>query len=390
MFLSAYKLTEPTQVITAFSICLAIFCHANLCAAQPDQAGEGLDRQLLTSYQNCRKAVLSTQFIGEANKRTQTKQIKRGLRDCRRTHPSVAHLNRCRKDALKAYRGHQYLPEALKDCRNQFNEVQFDPYEVQPLKTLGKAKFFAGFDLSGVLPFSKNSGGEWLVPSRQFECAALNQYLRGGTGAEHMLFGNELKHFIPLRDSDYPELAQKLGITWPGKKQIIDQQMVGQLYADSRRESILSYLPTVPCRYDAKPGEAFTAVKIYYLVDRRKKLALPYFGIIFFSDTQNVAVSDLADSVTTEFTKDFDQNAIQSTSKSGVRLISQYPIKEFDHEGDPKNLCRFPRQHHWVAAIGSHPSQNTASYLLVNNVKNLCRFGDRAASRLKRELRKKS
>ena len=73
---------------------------------------------------------------------------------------------------------------------------------------------------------------------------------------------------------------------------------------------------------------------------------------------------------------------LTSKSKSGLKLISKSKVKRFDYEGDPRNLCQLPREHKILAAVSADESKKHAKYLVVANLDNLCKYGDRFASRL--------
>lgn len=387
MFTRAFR---KYLIPTTHSLIFLCSTEAALCQTASKLKEQDKASSLMTDYKECRKAAMGSLRVGKILPKQNHKKLKKALRLCRRKFPTVSYFNQCRKEALSAYRGNDYLPTALKECRNNFKDVQFDANSRQPLKVFGKAKFFAGIDMSSARPLIKSEEGGYELPNSGFNCTAINEYMNGRVEAEHLLFGNELKNFIPTKDQKYEELAETFKIEWPGKNQIAKHPNLGQLYANPKRASIISYLPAVACRYDLENKERFSTIKVYFFVDKRKKLAIPYFGIVFFEEGQQVSVQEIEEELLGPLTQNFSEDVIKAKSKSGVQLYSEFPIEAYDHEGDPKDLCAAPRKHNWVAAIGTHKNQKTASYLLVNHVKNLCRFGDRAASRFVRQLRKKS
>ena len=63
-------------------------------------------------------------------------------------------------------------------------------------------------------------------------------------------------------------------------------------------------------------------------------------------------------------------------------FISALPFEEVDRERDPRNICKTPRKHQFVAVIRTLATNaNAPEYLLLANVLNLCEYGDRLARR---------
>ena len=105
---------------------------------------------------------------------------------------------------------------------------------------------------------------------------------------------------------------------------------------------------------------------------------MPYFGIAFYRDDTKIPQLQLVDEIIGALGKEY----VSSPSKSGLIFIGKSKVKRFDSEGDPRNLCKFPRKHRLIVPqLGLEESQD-AAYTLLANVANLCKFGDRMASRL--------
>ena len=109
----------------------------------------------------------------------------------------------------------------------------------------------------------------------------------------------------------------------------------------------------------------------------------PYFGVAFYK----AASAPRPDSLAEDMRRLLGQEYQRTQPKPGVYLVSQGQVEAFDSEGDPKNICGSDQVSPYMAIVHSEAGSGRASYALLANTANLCRYGDRMASRfLKRGL----
>ena len=60
--------------------------------------------------------------------------------------------------------------------------------------------------------------------------------------------------------------------------------------------------------------------------------------------------------------------------------MSQYLVNYYDHQGDPKNLCKGSRSNSEIIILGHYKKAKRVDFIVVANIENLCNFGDKAAS----------
>jgi hypothetical protein len=151
-------------------------------------------------------------------------------------------------------------------------------------------------------------------------------------------------------------------------------------------EELSNFFPTSYCQFDRDLGGLFEDIKVYYLISRQKKLALPYFGVAFYPEKAQVSAASLIQQAKTALGDGFKEQM----SERGLTFIANSGFLKFDADGEPFDLCREPRRHYRIATVAKYPNSPHAAYLLLSNVHNLCTYGDRLAGFLSRELSKPS
>ena len=151
-------------------------------------------------------------------------------------------------------------------------------------------------------------------------------------------------------------------------------------------EELSNFFPTTYCQFDRELGGLFEDIKIYYLISRAKKLALPYFGVAFYPEKAQVSAAALIQQTKEALGDGFREQM----SERGLTFIANSSFLKFDADGEPFDLCREPRRHYRIATVAKYPNSPHAAYLLLSNVHNLCTYGDRLAGFLSRALSKPS
>ncbi len=338
------------------------------------------------SYHKCRKDVLLKLGKGKKKNKKNLKRAKKSIQNCRAMFPESAALTLCRKRAFKDFKDRaNYIPTALKECRHEYKKMRFSPQAYQPIRRYRGYIIFAGANLADTRYFSKKqilSSSNYSLNTSYFDCNKLKLVLTKKEKPEYLLFGNRLSHYIPLSNIPFPKLRQHLEPKLTKNTEDITHKTLGLLHFNKKDNNIISYLPSTPCSFQPDAQSPFEAVKLYYIPDVVKKTATPYFAIAFYKENSKIPLSQLTEEVSRELGDSFQV----IRGKGDMTFIAEKPIQYFDHEGDPKDLCKFPREHSLVAAIAS--KQEYARYLLLSNIRNQCNMGDRLASRFLRKASK--
>jgi len=359
---------------------LFVLASGHLIAKTPlasDASAERLKAQSAKDaedYLSCRKSTVLA--LRQAKDKVAAKRhAQAALLECRDLYPGVVALSGCKKVALTAHQADPAkLKAALTECQAQYRKLAYDPRNPIPLQLLKGEPLFAGIGLSA----------ERLMAGRaaalgNFDCAPLARDLSGQSQPEYMLFGNEPRHFAGLSAPSGQDLKKLLRLK-PApkgvKERYFDSAFLGRFY-QVKNSQFAAYFPSSFCFYAAKLGPLFASLKVYYLVDRPREAALPYFAAAFYNETAKVpSVDELA----TSFAATLGPEYKTLVGKRGVVFVAAGPIAEFDSEGDPLNLCRTPRSHHLVGVVKPHSGSKRAEVLILSNIDNLCNYGDRLAA----------
>ncbi len=330
-------------------------------------------------FHSCKTAAIK-EWRAAGGQRDNTGGLKASMVACRELFPTSVDYSRCKKTAIKTHRKDRVsLKQALTECQNNLQEQSFSgevavPFWLDPAKRV----YFGGIGLNNEIP--------WNLPGLPgYSCRPLRDAIAKPAAREYFLFGNVPQIFAGLNTLDSRHILGVLGRQTRKKEKTdyVDLRGFGRAYRD--QQSYLVFFPSGHCAHESDLAPNYLNIKIYYLLDEGKKLLHPYFGVAFFNpETQTENINVYADLVASRLGSNYQT----SLSPNGKYLvISTAAVKEWDAEGDPKNLCRQPRPHHWVAVLKAGGElKDRAEYLLLASVKNLCDYGDQLAGRLKQEL----
>ena len=334
-----------------------------------------------TSYKNCRKQAIKRLKPLKDNK-LHSRILKESLQRCKEKTPAVAVLKQCQKEAVRAYADNRdYLKTALKECKGIYKSFEFNGKKPLPLKMQGDLAYFGGIGLNSnrrIQQQSKESPDADLNRIGNFDCGSLEDIFYADKSPEYVLFGNSPNAYFPLSNRSLRDLSKELKMKLLKKKSYKKKHpFFGRIYYEARTKRFSNYFPSSSCQYSSDNLGIYEALQVQYLVDKEKKIATPYFGVAFYGAQSKVKTKSLIKKLRAELGEDF----ILTKSKSGLDLLSKAKIGAFDYDGDPWNLCQPPRQHNWLAAIQSEKKTGRTQYLVLANIRSLCRFGDRMASR---------
>lgn len=376
-------------VALSFSFC-GIAAQASFAASRKDKIAlddrpESVKER--SDYTSCRRKVL---MRAKKHPNLKDSATKAGLAQCKDEYPAASFLVDCKKAALEKFaRDAERLQTGLNTCKTRFERLNFDPDALVPFYVAGSKAYFAGAGMN--VPRKLNlsntkaeaEDGEELQSVNDFgnfSCDVAVNMMRDKQPEEYVLFGNHPRDFEGMDAITDDALRKKLNLAKRAKSgdDYVDYKDEMRVYGDLRDESLSVYFPLTYCHFNRKLGNNFQSVKVYYLADKAKQLLMPYFGISFYRKGKKVepkkVIADIIDAMGDGYKV--------VNSRKGVTFIGKSPIEEFDDEGDPKNMCKQPRSNDFVAILKTDEAEKQADYLILSNVTNLCKYGDRIVSRI--------
>ena len=341
-----------------------------------------------SDYTTCRRKVL---FRAKKNPNLRETVTKAGLAQCKDEYPAASFLIECKKAALEKYaRDAERLQSSLKICKTRFDRLNFDPDAIVPFYVAGTKAYFAGagmnvprkLDLSAAkVQQEEGEEAQGVNDFGNYSCDVAINVAQDRHPEEYVLFGNHPRDFEGMEAVSDDSLKKKLNLAQKAKsgENYIDYKDAMRVYGDLRDGSLSVYFPLTYCHFNRKLGSTFQSIKVYYLIHKAKRALTPYFGIAFYRKNKKVIEPK---QIIAEVIDAMGEGYKVQNSRKGVTFIAKSSIEEFDDEGDPKNLCRSPRSNEFVAILKTDDSEKQADYLILSNVTNLCKYGDRIVSRI--------
>lgn len=335
-------------------------------------------------YQECLAAVIKKYKAPRTA--LKEKRMEMRLAACRDRYPAAYILAECKKQMTLGYKDSpEELKAGLKSCQTEYKKFSFNPKSAIPFVIAEDKSFFAGVGLN--LPTLMREDEDEDSPSTQymgenfgnFSCGPLyGTMFDEDVAPEYMLFGNDPFLYAPLQHTPKASFMSSIGLK-PGKnpKTTLVHKEFGEFNYVAKTQELLNFFPTSYCFYDRKIGPLYEGIKIYYLLDRPSKSVTPYFGVAFYKEKTAITAKKLAE----EIQAVLGANYIISQPKPSVYIISTHKDYPLDSEGDPKNVCQKDLESPYMASVVTRENTSLAAYSLVANTANLCRFGDRVASR---------
>lgn len=332
-------------------------------------------------YQECLAAVIKKYKAAKTDKVEKKREL--AIAACRDRYPAASILVECKKQMTEGYKDQpEVLKAGLKSCTTEYKKYSFDPKSPLPLATKDDKAFFAGVGMNEPTIMKESEDDETASSQYMgenfgnFSCAPLYGAMFDEDPPEYTLFGNDPLLYNPLKGVSKEAFIK--AINYPAKKpKSFISKDFGEIVYDSKSDSYLSYLPSSYCFFNRQIGNIFEAIKVYYLLDRESKTVIPYFGVAFYKDKAATPSKELAEQIRNKL----GSNYITTELKPGVFTMATHNQFEVDSEGDPKNLCQKNRSTPYIAIVVTREASNLAAYSLFANTANLCRFGDRVASR---------
>lgn len=318
------------------------------------------------SYAACRREALNQLKMGSFT----DKAFELALSRCVESYPGAGLYSECKKKAIKSAKENNLAPDkAIEQCQRYALAASFVPEQPLPFFAENGQLYFGGIGLNHQTPTAT------LAPPN-FDCSQLTTIAKNPKDAQYFLFGNHPKVFAGLSELGGP--AFKNFFKTPKKnKKGFDIEGFGRVFGDPTKPSGSVFFPSAACDFDSEPGDIFTGLSAYYLIDADGAAVLPYFGIAYYKQSQTAITTP---KLVQSMLKLLGPNFKAHTKTPQVTFLVAGDITERDEDKDPKNLCIQPRQHRFVGVVQSRPGGGP-EYALLANIKNLCDFGDRLAKR---------
>ncbi len=380
--------TVPALLLALGASNAALAEKQQLKTVQPPQKAS----QEREDYQECLAAVIKKYKNAAQNPKLEKKQ-KIALAACKDRYPAASVLVECKKQMTMGYKDQpEQLKAGLKECGNEYRKFSFNPKAAVSLALKEDKAYFAGVGMNEPTVMKEHEEDD--TPSAQymgenfgnFSCAPLYKTMFEDGKPEHTLFGNDPLYYNPLRNVSREAFLKAINYPQGAKKPAsFVTRDFGEIVYDEKSNTYLSFLPSSYCFFDRKIGSVLEGLKIYYLLDRDSKTVIPYFGVSFYKDKTQIPAEDLAK----EYKEKLGAGYEVSELKPGVFIVATRKDFDVDAEGDPRNVCQNQKTptSPYVALVVTREGSKVAAYSLFANTGNLCRFGDRVASRF---LKKKS
>jgi hypothetical protein len=373
------KIAKHVIAGTAFAALLSSTLPSSLLAAPVEGLTPATVKRIKTAnanYKECQQAAitaLNSKLINQV-------KFNAAVDACRERFPAISLYSQCKRDAVAAAAATKKDPaEALAACKKLLVAASFDREQPVPFFIHEGQLFFGGVGMNKV------QSAATLDPPN-FDCDRLNKSILNPLEAQYILFGNHPKVFKGLGPLSIDNLAKTLQIENPAKansKKGAATGGFGRVFGSLDKENSTVFFPAAACDFDGQLGRAFSGLSAYYLIDKGSGEVTPYFGIAYYRP----GVKDLT-------TKDLVTRLIETMNAGGTgyhaiikndttAFVANSDFTEYDDEKDPRNVCKEPRANSLIGIVqAAKDNPARPRYLVVANVKNLCEYGDRLASRL--------
>lgn len=377
------KKTLIRKVLIACGFCFGVSQHGLSEKGQVKLQAPQKASQEREDYQECLAAVIKKYKAPRTP--IKEKRMERNLAACRDRYPAAYILAECKKQMTTGYKDSpDELRAGIKSCQTEYKKFSFNPKAAVPFVMTEDKSFFAGVGLNQATLMREEEDED--TPSSQFmgenfgnfSCAPLYETMFDDKEPEYMLFGNDPFLYAPLQHTPKQSFMDSIGLK-PSKKPktVLVHPEFGEFNYTAKSEELLNFFPTSYCFFDRKIGPLYEGIKLYYLLDRPSQSVTPYFGVAFYKEKTAITAKKLAE----EIRATLGASYIISQPKPSIYIISTQKDYPLDSEGDPKNVCQKDLRSPYMASVVTRENTTLAAYALVANTANLCRFGDRVASR---------
>ena len=389
-------------VVTAIASSLAVFWGTTSTAQSGVQNGEKEEAAIVGPFLKCRKDAVARQGADGTT-------LKADIEACRDRFPEAAVYMSCKKKAIGSLAtgglessgkpGKDSATDSAKDaalirgeiaqCVRKARAASVATDATIPLfKTASGDLTFAGLGLSEPVPIKQ-------LGHPDFNCSHVEQLISGGTKPEFLGFGNHPHLFpawkalsgkafegllVPVKDPRGKKgKSKKKGKAAPTAEEYRSIRGIGRVYGWPMSNKSAVMFPLGYCYATRRLDDKYREMKMYYLIDRQRQVALPYLGVAFYTPearVQATRVESLANKILGITLP------AQRSPRGGKLIFAGSKIENFDEEGDPLNLCGGTRAVKYLAVAKERlADKGNVDFFLMANVGNLCQYGDSIAER---------
>lgn len=331
------------------------------------------------NYKECQKAAITALNSKLINKI----KFNSAIEACRERFPAISLYGECKREALAAATATKKDPATgLAECKKLLVAASFDRDHEMPFFVSRGQLFFSGIGMNRL------QSAATLDPPN-FDCDRLNKAIANPLESQHILFGNHPKAFAGMGPLSGRELAAALKLENAGKadqKRGIGTKGFGRVFGNLDTPRATVFFPSAPCDFDGQLGKLFSGLSAFYLIDKESGDVAPYFGIAYYRPgIKELTTKELVTKLIGVMNAgDKSGGGYQAIIKNDTTaFVAKSDFQEFDDEKDPRNVCKDPRKHDLIGIVqAAKDNPARPRYLVVANIKNLCEYGDRLASRL--------
>jgi hypothetical protein len=329
-------------------------------------------KQANLGFKDCQSEALTAMKSGKIS----PKEFKIQMTACRERYPGAGIYVACKKKALKQFsRNTDGAKSAISQCKKFLIAASFDPSESFPFFVHEEKVYFAGIGMN-----KSQSIADFSLPN--FDCTKLKEQAENPEHAEHILFGNHPVWFAKLRGKKEEAILRLLKASLPIPEEGLAVENFGRVFGDPTKNDSSVFFPSSSCVFSGELGTYFSGLTSYFLIDKESKAVTPYFAIAFYKPQiggKGATTAVLAERMLASL-----GDGYVTAAEDGQRtMLAVEKITKFDDDGDPKDLCKVPRKHKYLAIIKARAEGSTEpEFLLVANIPQLCDYGDRLSRRL--------
>lgn len=381
--------TRRSETLVLVFLCFIFLGTAANAANKPPKIEPSEGRLLATkkppakNYSSCRKELITKLKKGIINKYKFSSE----LNACRENYPASVVYTACKRQFLKQSKNQKPSRSALEACKEQVKSLEFSPDNPTPFLVEQGQLYFAGIGIN-----RSQASGQLNPPN--FSCVRLQNATKSTAHAQYVLFGNHPSTFRGFKNKTGEEVLDALGnglrpssaeTKKKGRQQGsgdfgLEYIGFGRIYERPTSSKALAFFPVAACDFSSEMGPNFLALSTYYLIDSVASSVTPFFGIVYFDENQTQFTTT---SILQELLKRLGEEFNTIKKNKITSFVAAANPREFDNEGDPKNLCKEPRDHKFFGIVqGQKSNPEKPDFVLLASVKNLCDFGDRLSLRL--------
>lgn len=315
-------------------------------------------QSMAQTYNDCKKEILRKN-LDDAS------AVRKALKFCQKKHPIHKSISVCKKDAMKKTEDKRNL--ALKRCGELASYAAYESKSNLPFVLYDRQIVVDGQEFNKVRDFN------WII-SNGMDCSELTDAIEKFNDANFFFHGMDLS---------------KLGIKSSLLKKSLKKVQKGEYHfqpffqLDTKSKGPLAFFPVGRCDYTTPKNPFINAVSQFYLIDYTEKKLYPYNIVFFYNENKAPDLNNVRKSISQ---RSFGR-VVSETNKKGRVIIADLKLRDFDEEGDPKNICSGEKKSGIFFTVNHHDDQTyKADTALLTNVSSYCSYKMRILRHVKISL----